>query len=585
MRPLVRFYASLGLAVVGLSAGYAALVLYSASWPEAAALRELYTSPFLFDWRPRAYTAGEFWGLRGALAGLALLAVGSGAGLGLAPAGRAQLRLLGQESRGAGRALGASWRALAPGQRRGALGLLLALTALRLYYSLTVQPYDDAFSYELFVRESWLAVSAGYPIPNNHLGSNTLSWLFYQVDPGFWWSMRLPVLLTATGATALWFLALLRRSNFRVALLAVGWFCLPLESLYYAATGRGYWLLVGLGAGVFFAVLELRGRAPRRPRAAALVLVASGVLGLYAVPTHLLLLAPAYGWWALGAARRRDGPALARLLALGLPTGLATALLYAPLLLLSGPTMLLHHRYIAPLSAAQFGRYVVDSAWQPYQRLWGLLSVLALGALWALVWRARAGRLPASQVRLVRQLGLPSAWLMLTPYLISVAQRSYPPERTLLYKALYTFLLLALAADWGLRRAEPRGQRWLPGALVAASLAFGGLQVWRVAKQEQLWRARADLGAQRARAGAEWLGRQPPGPVLVPDPLHRFLLRFYGLPGGPPLPWPLAGRPAPAGRYRYVVVAHDTPPVVGCHRWAAGPPTWRGPVFDIFVCY
>jgi len=405
------------------------------------------------------------------------------------------------------------------------------------------------------------------------------------VHPGFWWSMRLPVVLTATGATALWFVALLRRSNFRVALLAVGWFCLPLESLYYAATGRGYWLLVGLGAGVFFAVLELRRRAPRRPRAAALVLVASGVLGLYAVPTHLLLLAPAYGWWALGAGRRHDGPALARLLALGLLTGLATGLLYAPLLLLSGPAMLLHHRYIAPLSFAQFWHEVVANASQPYQRLWGGLSLLALGAGWLLVRGARAGRLPAGAAQRVRALALPSAWLMLTPYLISVAQRSYPPERTLLYKALYTFLLLALAADWGLRRAGPWGRRWLVGALGAATLAFGGLQVWRVAKQEQLWRARRDLGAQRARVGAEWLGRQPPGPVVVPDPLHRFLLRFYGLPGGPPLPWPLLSRPRPGGRYRYVVVAAGTPPVVGGRRLAAGPPTWHGPVFDIFVLY
>jgi hypothetical protein len=209
-------------------------------------------------------------------------------------------------------------------------------------------------------------------------------------------------------------------------------------------------------------------------RGAALVLVVSGVLGLYAVPTHLLLLAPAYGWWALGAVRRRDGAALARLLALGLVTGLATALLYAPLLLLSGPALLLHHRYLAPVSPALFGHYVVANAWQPYQRLWGLLTLLALGSLGGLVRRVRAGRLPAEPARWVQQLGLPSAWLLLTPYLISVAQRSYPPERALLYKAQYTFLLLALAADWAWRVAGPRRRRGLAGALQRPKGQAGG---------------------------------------------------------------------------------------------------------------
>jgi hypothetical protein len=469
---------------------------------------------------------------------------------------------------------------LLPGQRRGALGLLLILTTLRVYYSLTVQPYDDAFSYELFVRESWLTVSAAYPFPNNHVLSNTLAWVFYQVYPGFWWSMRLPVLLTATVGTGLWFLALLRRTTFRVALLAVGWFCLPLESLYYAATGRGYWLLVGLGAVGFFAVLALREGVPSRPRVAALALVLSGALGLYAVPTHLLLLAPAYGWWALGAARRRDGAALVCLLGLGLTTGLATGLLYAPLLLISGPDLLLHHRYMAPVALAQFWHYVVDNAWQPYQRLWGLLTLLALGTLWALARRAQAGQLPAGQAYLVQQLGLLSAWLMLTPYLISVAQRSYPPERALLYKAQYTFLLLALAADWALREAGPSRRRWVAGALGAASLAFAGLQVGRVAKQEQLWQH--SIGAQRARPGVEWLSHQPPGPVLASDPLKRFLLRFYGPPGFLAPPWQLDARPRPGVRYRYVLVAPgQSSGLVG--RPLGSSPAVSGPFFDVFV--
>ncbi|MDO7886296.1 hypothetical protein [Hymenobacter cheonanensis] len=566
-----RFWALLALGIIGLSAGYAALVLYSASWPEAAALRAYY------EWRPRRCTPGEYEGLRRGLAALAALALALAAGPGLAPAGRGELAALGQELAGVARGLGQSWLALRPGQRRGALAGLAALTALRLYYSLTLQAYDDATTYELFVRESFLAANAAYPLPNNHLLSSALDWLFYQVNPGFWWSTRLPVLLVSTGATALWFLALLRRSSFRVAALAVGLFCLPLESLYYAAVGRGYWLLVGLGAVGFFSLLALREGTPNRQRAAALALVASGVLGLYAVPTHLLFLAPAYGWWALRALARRNGQALGTLLGLGALTGLSTGLLYAPLLLVSGPDLLLHHRYVAPLAPAAFWGYVVNTLRQPYQLVvWTPLTLAGLGALWGLLRWARAGQLPPALAGWGRQLGLPSAWLVLTPYLISVAQRSYPPERTLLYKAQYTCILLALAADWALRQA--RGRRWVRVGLAGAGLAFGALQVGRVARQEALWRR--SLGRQRAAPAVAWLASQAPGPILAPEPAQRFVLRFYSGQGLARAPWVLDARPRPGVRYRYVLRApgRDKPA-------PAAPPAYHGPVFDIFALY
>ena len=60
---------ALALLVVGATAGYAALVLAAASWPEVAALRDFY------DWQPRAFTEAELGTLRaglGALAGGAL---------------------------------------------------------------------------------------------------------------------------------------------------------------------------------------------------------------------------------------------------------------------------------------------------------------------------------------------------------------------------------------------------------------------------------------------------------------------------------------------------------------------------------
>ena len=88
----LRFYALLALVVVSLSAGYAALVLYSATWPEAASLCTLY------DWQPRAYSAAEFGTLRATLAGLAAASGLAALGLSWGRAGRTELAEIGRAS-------------------------------------------------------------------------------------------------------------------------------------------------------------------------------------------------------------------------------------------------------------------------------------------------------------------------------------------------------------------------------------------------------------------------------------------------------------------------------------------------------
>jgi len=604
-----RFYALLALVVVGLSAGYAALVLYSASWPEAAALRDFYI------WRPRAYTAAEFGALRQGLAGLAAGALALAAGLGWVRAGRGELAGLGREVRNMWAGLAAGWRGLRPGQRRGALGLLAALTVLRGYYSAVLAPGDDGVSYEVFVRERLLLLSAAYPMPNNHVLSNTVDWLFYQVHPGFWWSMRLPVLLTSTGATALWFVALLRRSSFRVALLAVSLFSVLQVSFYHAATGRGYWLLAGLGAVGFFALLELSGAgapgvagavpapgalaqaapglsAPPRVRAAWAGLVLSGVLGLYAVPTHAYFLASVYGWLGLGAVRRRAWGRLPLLGALGGLTLLGAGLLYAPLWLISGPRLLFSNDYVLPLAPAAFWRglpaYVwLTEGWLSGHRWLGVGPLLAVLAGTAALWRrTRAGVVPAGVARPVRQLVPPALWLLGAPYLLLLAQRVQAPERTLFYKSMMLCVLVALVAEWGWQRRRAQtpagasrrraGQRYW-GLLAAAGLAVGAGQVFLVARfntaQVWLW--------QTCRLPMAWLATQPVGPVLAPEPVHRLLLRFYAHTEFSSQPWQIDDRPRPGVHYRYLV---SKP---GAHVVPGGPPVAGTPAFhglaDIFV--
>ena len=65
--------------------------------------------------------------------------------------------------------------------------------------------------------------------------------------------MRLPVLLTSLAGTLVLFAGLRRWVGVGVAAGAAGAFSWLQLSLYYAATGRGYWLVNLLTGIVFFA--------------------------------------------------------------------------------------------------------------------------------------------------------------------------------------------------------------------------------------------------------------------------------------------------------------------------------------------
>lgn len=554
-----RFWLLLSLLVVAGCAGYAALVLHTATGAQVRALRTTYP----YAWQGRGYTLAEFIALRRGLTGLALGAALGAGWLAAGRAGRRELAALGREGRGALGSLCAGWWALRPAQRRLAGAVLLGLTALRAYYSVVVQPYDDATSYELFVREPLLTVSAVYALPNNHVLSNTLSWLFYQVSPGFWWTMRLPVLLTSTAATALWFLGLLRRTNFRVALGAVGWAGLLSQNTYYAATGRGYWLLAGLGAVVFLALLSLGPSQAARGRAAWLGLVAAGVLGLYTVPTHALLLVSAYSWLAARAIGQRDGRALGQLGAAAGLTGLGAGLLYAPLLLLSGAGALLHNPYVEPLTGAAFWRALLAAALERHHLLALLVVGGVLGSFGRLVYAARAGRLPAPLARLVGQLGGVSIWFFLLPYGLAVPALVLLPERTLLYKAQYLFILVALLVEAAWVRATTLGARqWLRRGLAGGTLLLALSQCWQLEQRENLWRQswRWQLGAPLI----DWLATQPPGVVLAEH--QPELLRFYAHTRQRKRTWQIERTRRPGVHYRYVVLPPGAPGPLGGKR-------------------
>jgi len=546
-----RFFGLLGGTLLALCAAYAALVLHSATWAEARQLDALF--PF-YDWRIRPFTAAAYATTRSGLGLAALLLAGMAATLFFSADGRRQMAALGRELRAGWRGLASGLRDSSTPQRRLAGAVLVGLTALRLYFSLDNPEYDDAVSYEVFVSKGWLATSAYYPIPNNHVFSNTLSLLFYQAIPDFWWSMRLPVLLVSTGATVFLFAALRRRAGFRVAAVAVSLFSWLQLSLYHAGAGRGYWLMTGLACVVFFSTLELmlmRGRH----RAAWAGLVLAGVLGCYTVPPFVYVLASAFSWLALAYGWQRQWAQLGQLVGAGIIITLGTGVLYAPLLLVSGLGSLAGNGYVAALAPAIFWEGLPGYIWHNEgflagQRTLGALITLPVLALVGWLFHlARRKELPAWPAQRLQRLALPALWFGSLPYALIVVQRVFPPERTLLYKAFFFFILLGLVVDWLLAQGLAATHRLPRRALLVAAVLFAGYETYSV--------ERVNPNARRTnaayRAGLRWLASQPPGPVLAPEPTHNLFFRFYAHSQERQRLWRIDNDQQGQTRYAYVV--------------------------------
>ena len=577
--PAARFFGILSVALLALCAGYAALVMHSATWTEARQLDAIF--PF-YKWRIRLFSAAEFAHAGQLLTGVAgLLALPAGI-LIATPAGRAECRQWGHELRAVLRGLCRTFNALPTPQRRGAALLLLALTTFRLVASIpAVTPgYDDVPSYEMFASKSLLAVSAYYPVPNNHVLSNTISGVFYRLNPGFWFTMRLPVVLAATVATVLLFLGLLgARTTFRVAWVSTLLFSLAQLSLYHVAVGRGYWLLTLMGVMAFFGSLALA-TDTRQPRAAWTGLVVGGVLGLYTVPTFALVLGSAFSWLGLGYLRRRDWRAIAWLAVLGAVVAVGSLLLYTPLLFVSGPAIFFSNGFVAPQPLGVFWRGLPAYLWETegflagQGKVGGLLVAAVLASV-LLLWR-RVAEWPAVQ-RLPWQRLVPAAlWFMAFPYAMMAAQRVFAPGRAVLYKAFFFFVLLALVVDWLLQAAPKRWQRGLHATLSLLGIIWLGYEVNSLWRDNQRPRRR---NAQMYQA-FQWLDQHPKAPTLMPESIHSMTVRMYQHSERPGQHWPIDHLPQPGVSYTYVLAFPDL------HGWFQPgftfPPVFHNELVDIY---
>ena len=547
-----RFFIQIGLLQLTICAGYSALVLGAATWPKVQLYHQLVqtNSDGIFHYH---LSSIMFEGTRAGIVLVTLLTICGLIGLAASPLYRMEWYVTGNSMYRTGRGLLVSWKKLSSRERNTIILGMLILTALRCYFSFLSTPHDDAASYLFFVRPGWLAVSAYYPVPNNHILSNAISLLFYQLNTGFWWSMRLPVLITSTIATIVLLLALVRNAGTTAALVALALFSLLQGSLYQAGAGRGYWLVIFLAGIIFFSSVTQKANWGRH-RTAWLAVLAAGTLGCYTVPTFAYVLVSAFLWLGWVFLRQRGWAQLVRLGVVGGLIVLSVGLLYTPLFLVSGLNSLINNQYVVAHDANFFANLPAyiwhNEGILAGNRTWGgLLTVAVLGLTGYLFYQIRAGQMPLIQVARWHRLVPPAFCFIVLPYVMMLVQRVLTPDRVLLYKAFPFCILAGLVVDWVLWRWPAPRYRWPRFTLAMGFVFYASYQIFTVARGNPTVRG---LDASY-RAGLRWLATQPVGPVLIPEPMQCLYFRFYATTEAPLRQWQLDSIQQHTVKYRYVV--------------------------------
>jgi hypothetical protein len=403
------------------------------------------------------------------------MGLSSGLVLGLLVLGLAIKQRLGQLNAGAsgqrwrGTAVG-SWslEALTPEQVRLAGGLLVVLTGLHGWFAFyDPLSLDEAISYAWFMHPGPAVAAGYYPFPNNHILLSVLGAGLHQVVPT---ASPLAILRLVPALVGLMVLGvsyrlMLSGLRFRTATLA--WLLINLSPALLGASvaGRGYGVvLLALLSGLLASVQLLRPRGlPRRGRRAAWVVFGcSGVIGLYAVPTHLYGLLGLLGGLVIGFRRLGGRKARLNLLHLAIVTGgmgVVVALLYLPIITVTSWDALVHNIYVQPLTRAALWRELAGDYFPGVAG--GLLGwPWVSGTLFVVVAFAtplllRWGHLPEP----TRCLGW-LAYIQLVSWLgFMQVQQVLPPPRTLLAVAFSFVLLASLGTQWVVARW--RGARLL----------------------------------------------------------------------------------------------------------------------------
>jgi dolichyl-phosphate-mannose-protein mannosyltransferase len=363
------------------------------------------------------------------------------------------------------------------------LAILLVLgSGLRLAYLTQTLRYDEAATYLRFAsRPLWLAIS-DYSYPNNHIFHTLLVKLSVATFGASEWAIRIPALSAGIVLMALIYVAVRACYGRHAALITTSFVAASPPLVLYSTNARGYTLIALCFIVLIYLaheILHQEGPQPWVP----VVIVAS--IGLWTNPTMVYPVAIVYVWilmnlvWG-GSGERMRKTSLALLCACGTTVLIVTAL-YIPVLLHSGPRLLLANQFVTPLSRAEFGGHL----WSAGVSLCSQWMADVPGAARLLFWVGLA-----SSWFLHRRIRTPQplAACIVTIGALILIQRVAPEPRVLLFLlpcaaalsvAGLVFLTSRIAASIHVSEASARASG-VPVTLVVLTLfATIALGTWR----------------------------------------------------------------------------------------------------------
>lgn len=303
----------------------------------------------------------------------------------------------------------------------------LAGLAIRIPFLTQPMRYDEALTFNEFASRPLYYGLSYYPDPNNHLLNTLLMHVSFVVFGNQPWALRLPALLAGVLLVPATFALARHLYSENAAVLAATLAAVGSYLVEYSTNARGY----TLQALAFVLALWLVVRAVRRnSRGGLLIGALVCALGAYALPTMLYGVAIAAIWALL---QRRF--ALKYLLASGFVLGLVVALLYVPVLVISGADKLVGNRFVVPLGIGELGPELLGSlarTWAFWNRdvPWPLAALLVIGFGITVAFEARARQIPLGLlaplvclvlVLLQRVAPFERVWLFLLPLYYVIA--------------------------------------------------------------------------------------------------------------------------------------------------------------------
>jgi hypothetical protein len=304
--------------------------------------------------------------------------------------------------------------------------MLLAL-ALRIPFLGQPMRYDEALTFNQFASRPLYYGLSFYPDPNNHLLNTLLMHLAFVGLGNQPWVLRVPALLGGVLLVPATYWLARQLFETHAAFLAAVLVATSSYLVEYSTNARGY----SLQAFFFVVLLSLVIFAARESSLSGLMLAALvAALGAYAVPTMLYGIVVAGGWLLIELRLRPPSHARAtHLLASGLIMGLAVALLYVPVIIISGPDKLLGNRFVVPLDLGQLATDLPRSLAQTWA-LWNRDIMLLLAALLLIGFAIGSRRAPVgllalglcvAMVLVQRVAPFERVWLFLLPLYLAIA--------------------------------------------------------------------------------------------------------------------------------------------------------------------